>query len=210
MPNRPPTTAVKTSRERFIEAARHHFATQGYAATTTREIVADAGSSMGNLYFYFRDKEDILRAVLEDISREASHTIDEAIARVAPGPAQLAIAVITGVEALLAEPELARIVFIEAPRSGLRAEVMATFADRVQRFFAANPDLFDGPAPGIAASAWVGAIWQAVETQLDSTPEPVPRALGRDLARWNLRATGLPSDLVDRALHEADAALDRA
>lgn len=73
-------------------------------------------------------------------------------------------------------------------------------------------DLLDGLAPTIAASAWVGAIWQAVEGQLDATPEPVPRDLGRDLARWNLRATGLTPDIVDRALEDADAtlaALDR-
>lgn len=200
-------TAPKTSRERFIRAARHRFASQGYAATTTRQIVADAGSSMGNLYFYFRDKEGILRAVLEDATREAARAVDAAIARVPAGPAQLAIAVITGVESLLAERELARIVFVEAPRSGLRAEAVAPFASRVQRFFEATPDLLDGIAPSIAASAWTGALWQAVEDQLDATPEPVPRDLGRALARWNLRAAGLPPETVARALHDADAAL---
>ena len=192
MPTRPQPVAGKPNRERFIAAARHRFATQGYAVTTTREIVADAGSSMGNLYFYFRDKEDILRAVLEDATGEA---------------AQLAIAVITGVESLLAESELARIVFTEAPRSGLRAEAIAPFADRVQRFFATAPDLLDGLAPDVAAHAWVGAIWQAVEGQLDATPEPVPRDLGRGLARWNLRATGLPPGTVERALQDAETAL---
>lgn len=207
MPTRPQPVAGKPNRERFIAAARHRFATQGYAVTTTREIVADAGSSMGNLYFYFRDKEDILRAVLEDATGEAARTIDEAISRVPPGPAQLAIAVITGVESLLAESELARIVFTEAPRSGLRAEAIAPFADRVQRFFATAPDLLDGLAPDVAAHAWVGAIWQAVEGQLDATPEPVPRDLGRGLARWNLRATGLPPGTVERALQDAETAL---
>ena len=200
-------TTKKTSRERFVRAARHRFASQGYAATTTRQIVADAGSSMGNLYFYFRDKEGILQAVLDEATCEAARTVDEAIARVPPGPAQLAIAVITGVESLLAERELARIVFVEAPRSGLRAEAMAPFADRVQRFFAAAPGLLDGLAPDIAAGAWIGAIWQAVEGQLDATPELVARDLGRDLARWNLRATGLPPAIVETALHDANAAL---
>ena len=208
MPNRTAPTTAKPNRERFIRAASHRFATQGYAATTTREIVADAESSMGNLYFYFKDKEGILRAVLDEATREAARTIDEAIGRVAPGPAQLAIAVIVGVESLLAEPELARIVFVEAPRSGLRAEAIAPFSDRVQRFFESAPDLVEGVAPGIAAGAWVGAIWQAVEGQLDATPGPVPRDLGRDLARWNLRATGLSADIVDRALQDAMAVLD--
>jgi AcrR family transcriptional regulator len=207
MSPRTASAAGKPNRERFIRAARHRFATQGYAATTTREIVADAESSMGNLYFYFKDKEGILRAVLDEATREAARTVDAAIARVPPGPAQLAIAVIAGVESLLTEPELARIVFTEAPRSGLRADAIAPFAGRVQRYFAAAPDLLDGPAPDIAAAAWVGAIWQAVENQLDATPEPVPRELGRHLARWNLRATGLPPATIESALRDADAAL---
>lgn len=151
-------TTKKTSRERFVRAARHRFASQGYAATTTRQIVADAGSSMGNLYFYFRDKEGILQAVLDEATCEAARTVDEAIARVPPGPAQLAIAVITGVESLLAERELARIVFVEAPAPAFApkpwppSRIASSASSRPPRGYSTDWHRISPPAPGSARS----------------------------------------------------------
>jgi AcrR family transcriptional regulator len=211
MPSRSTPTIEQgqsASRDRLLDAARHLFAAQGYRATTTREIVAAANGSMGNLYFHFSDKEGMLQAVLEAATREAAHKVDAALGHVSPGPAQLVIAVVVGVESLLAETDLARIVFVEAPQSGLRATVMAPFSERVRRFFEARPDLLDGLPSEVAAAAWVGALWQAVERQLDATQPLAGRDLGRALARWNLRALGLSPAIVDNALREADIVLN--
>jgi len=46
-------------RERLLKAAIELFSRKGYAATTTREIVATAGVTKPVLYYYFRNKEGI-------------------------------------------------------------------------------------------------------------------------------------------------------
>jgi TetR/AcrR family transcriptional regulator len=46
-------------RERLLTAATALFARKGYAATTTREIVAAAGVTKPVLYYYFKNKEGL-------------------------------------------------------------------------------------------------------------------------------------------------------
>lgn len=47
------------------------FHRQGYHATTTRQIAAAAGLTMGGLYLYIREKSDCLRFILDSIHADA-------------------------------------------------------------------------------------------------------------------------------------------
>lgn len=58
--------AGKDVRERLIIAAVRLFATKGYAATSVREIVEAAGVTKPVLYYYFRNKEGVLHAIMQE------------------------------------------------------------------------------------------------------------------------------------------------
>ena len=55
---------TRTKRERLIEAAKVAFYQQGVAPTTLADIAARAGIPLGNVYYYFRTKDEILAAVI--------------------------------------------------------------------------------------------------------------------------------------------------
>ena len=57
------TTDV-SAKERVLQAATRLFTSKGYAATTVREIVADAGVTKPVLYYYFGSKEGIYLELL--------------------------------------------------------------------------------------------------------------------------------------------------
>lgn len=52
---------------RILEAAEAVFATKGFSGATTAEIAARAGIPKPNLHYYFRTKQALYRAVLDDI-----------------------------------------------------------------------------------------------------------------------------------------------
>ena len=57
------TTETKSARTRstIIDAALRLFRERGYEATTMRVIAAEAGVSVGNAYYYFSSKEELIQ-----------------------------------------------------------------------------------------------------------------------------------------------------
>lgn len=56
--------ALEARRGRIEEAARELFIRRGFHATSMRDIAQGAGTSLGNLYNYYRTKEDILGSII--------------------------------------------------------------------------------------------------------------------------------------------------
>jgi AcrR family transcriptional regulator len=59
------------TKNRIIESARLLFTRNGFAGTSTEELIKRAGTSRGALYHHFRDKEDVFCAVFERVQRDA-------------------------------------------------------------------------------------------------------------------------------------------
>ncbi|MBD5104903.1 MAG: TetR family transcriptional regulator [Ruminococcaceae bacterium] len=55
----------KETKERLIESALAEFSAKGYTKSSLRKICADAGVTTGALYFFFKDKEDLFAAIVE-------------------------------------------------------------------------------------------------------------------------------------------------
>ena len=65
----------EATRADLLAAGRRLFGTQGYAETSTEDIAAEAGVTKGALYHHFSGKDDVMRAVYEQIKREITETV---------------------------------------------------------------------------------------------------------------------------------------
>jgi AcrR family transcriptional regulator len=77
-----PTKAEQAdaTRSALSAAARQLFTERGYAATSTTEIVEQAGVTRGALYHHFAAKDDLFRAVFEQLEGEVTeHVAQEAL-----------------------------------------------------------------------------------------------------------------------------------
>ena len=63
--NNPGDSPEPNAKERLLETAIDMFAEKGYAGTSVREIVEQAGVSKPVLYYYFKSKEGLFLAILE-------------------------------------------------------------------------------------------------------------------------------------------------
>ena len=70
----------------ICRAALDVFAEKGFAAARLEEIARRAGVSKGTLYLYFKDKEDLFRAVVRDAIAPNVQAITSAASLDAPFP----------------------------------------------------------------------------------------------------------------------------
>ena len=69
--------SITKTRQKLLEVARELFAHKGLEATTMNDIAAASGRGRRTLYTYFRNKEDIYYAVIEEELERLSEKMDE-------------------------------------------------------------------------------------------------------------------------------------
>ena len=110
------TKAEQTRRTRraILDRARHLFATKGYAATSTEEIISELGITRGALYHQFKDKIGVFKAVIVEAYSEIIDYIHSQNRSLDDNWQKLVIGCQAFIEVAHQE-ELRRLVFIEAP-----------------------------------------------------------------------------------------------
>src|SRR5579885_2891538 len=63
---------AESPRRALLDSARSLFGERGYAGTSVDEVVRHAGLTKGALYHHFRDKDDLFRAVVEEVKLEVT------------------------------------------------------------------------------------------------------------------------------------------
>jgi AcrR family transcriptional regulator len=106
------------SRTRLLTAARRLFASQGFTATSTEQVLAETAMTRGALYHHFRDKADLFAAVCEQLQVEAVAAIASAVAAAQGKGADPFAVLVAGCDAWLdyvATGDARRILVLEAP-----------------------------------------------------------------------------------------------
>jgi AcrR family transcriptional regulator len=70
------------SRKKIVDAARHVFSLRGYSNANIRDIANRAGISVGGVYLYFRNKEELYKNLIGggmlDMGRKTEKAVKEA------------------------------------------------------------------------------------------------------------------------------------
>lgn len=193
----------QASRSRFLDAARKLFRIQGYRGTTIQEIVREAASSVGNLYFYFRNKEALLEAVVEDAFERIWEAGEEVMSVVPPGPGRLVVLQHVNVLAAYRHPDLAELVLSDQ-YSSLVKLVESIQEPRFRRALAENIEGIPEEEQALAVAAWAGAARNVMLQKLKRGLDIDPVTVSRYIARWNLRGLGLEEDDIEVALSAID------
>ncbi|OGW43362.1 MAG: hypothetical protein A2Y66_06050 [Nitrospirae bacterium RBG_13_41_22] len=64
------------SKKRIIKAAMDVFSKRGYAKASIREIAKVAGISVGGVYLYFKNKEELYKSLIDDRMRDMGSKIE--------------------------------------------------------------------------------------------------------------------------------------
>ena len=65
------------TREKLLESAMAEFSENGYMKASLRKICADAGVTTGALYFFFKNKNDLFKAIVDEPLKELCKLLTE-------------------------------------------------------------------------------------------------------------------------------------
>ena len=110
------TNAARSARtqRRLLRAARRLFTTRGYDATSAERVAEQAGITRAALYYHFRDKRALFRAVCEEMENACIANIERAAERAPDFRSQIHAAARATLDAFL-DPAYVRLVFRDGP-----------------------------------------------------------------------------------------------
>jgi TetR/AcrR family transcriptional regulator len=106
------------SRAAILKAAVREFAREGVAGARTDAIAQSAGVNKALLYYYFKDKEALYQAVLDNVFSGVRAAIHEALSKDLPPRERLAVYICAHFDYIASNPSYQRIVHAEFLRAG--------------------------------------------------------------------------------------------
>lgn len=127
----PAEVVARSQRERLLDAAIRVVAEKGYAATTIGDLTKAAGVSRTTFYELFEDKEACFLAAYDNAIEALVRQVTAAYESEGSWPERAAAGLAALLEALAAEPQLARLSLVDIGSAGPAAQ--RRFRNAVQR-----------------------------------------------------------------------------
>jgi AcrR family transcriptional regulator len=179
-----------TTRGALLAAGRELFGELGFAGAGRELIVQRAGVTRGALYHHFADKEDLFRAVMEQLEEDVMRRVGEAAMAADDPVEQLRLGTQAYLDAAL-DPRVSRVCIIDAP-AVLPAEVRREIAERYAHGMVR--EVLDAvAASGRIPAALVGALTDVLLSGVMAAAQHVALADDHEQAR---RDAGAAVDLL--------------
>jgi AcrR family transcriptional regulator len=128
-PRRTQADRREATRSALLRAGRELFAAKGFAGAGREEIVERAGVTRGALYHHFASKEELFRAVYEQVEGEVLEVVATSAMTADTPREQLRRGAQAYLDAVAADPAVRRICLLDAP-SVLPTDVLRELAER--------------------------------------------------------------------------------
>lgn len=172
---------AQATRAEIIRVARAAFASQGYVAVKLEDVARGAQATTGAIYHHFGGKAGLLLAVGEHVEQEVVAAIGARVPRDA-APWEAIRAVATATLDLCSRPEVARIIFKEAPNVlgavAWREVEMRYGLGGLEALFqcASEAGQLTPAEPALVTRLVMAALIEAVETIVESGGEAQVKA----------------------------------
>jgi TetR/AcrR family transcriptional regulator, fatty acid metabolism regulator protein len=189
----------EAQRAHLLETAVGLFGKHGYHAATVPMIVKASGGSTGSFYFYFRNKEDVFAAALEEFGKKIAQALNEAMAKAGAEPRLAMRAAVERLISFMAEnPDEARILVVETSGLGprlqqIRRKIVDGHARAVEKGLQLLRPALTPIAAETIARCWVGSVYETVFhwLELPAAKRPAVEKVARTVADFNLRGAGV-------------------
>jgi AcrR family transcriptional regulator len=186
------------AQRRILRAAGKLFMAKGYDATTMQDIVREADTSIGNAYFYFANKEALMRALVESSFTTMFDAAERRVRRVPQGPERIgALIAINTTTFLTTRRDMLRVLVADTRVGVIQRIGDIAIARWIGILAASFPDRESDELPLIAAAIW-GVNRSIVERMTRDVLTADVKDAAAFMVRWTLAALDVPAARIDR------------
>ena len=187
-------------RRQIVDAARKLFSANDYSSTTMDQIVKEAGTSIGNCYFYFSGKEILLSEIVKEIISEIWDYADMQLSEVSTGIRKLAVIFYYSLLRVLEHNDIAQLILTGYSLPNVRKQMLEDFRVRVKKLVDEDPNLFTGGNSDLEIFSVLGVYFTILERKRSGELEPDIAVLCNFFTNWNLSALGYSKEQTDDAV----------
>ena len=164
----------------LLDAAERLFATQGYAATSVRQIVSEAGVTNPMLYYYFGSKEELFVTLLKTRFDEFRASVADEIGGTSSVREGLSVWMQGALKLASERPMTARFVYsaIYGPSAGVPQEAVAELGSDFGQWFEGHLERLTPDTPAgtraVASLLFHGALNSLVQAFAAGRCGPMP------------------------------------
>jgi AcrR family transcriptional regulator len=195
-------------RKQILLAARKLFSENDYRSTTMNQIVIEAGTSIGNCYFYFTNKESLLSEIVKDIIAEIWDYADIKLTYASTGLRKLAVILFHSLSRVLEHNDIAQLMLTGYSLPSVRKPMLDDFRSRVKKLVEEDPSLFRGGDADLEIFSVLGTFITILERKRSGEIDLDADTLCHFFAKWNLQAIGYTQYQVDDALDTIKKVID--
>lgn len=188
------TDEPKSTKDRILDAALNIFSIKGYYGTPVDEIVDEANTSKGSMYFHFPNKEQLFLALVDQFANVLERNVTSAIEDSPKGMGRVKIAIESVLDTFGKYRRPAKILLVQAVGLGSvfekkRMEVTDRFAELIKTYLDEAIEIGDIESVDteVIAHAWMGAIYNVVIKWV-YTGEPSPERIMTELVPMLLKS----------------------
>jgi len=202
---------VSRRKQQMLKAAESLIIEHGYKATTMQDVAKKAGTSIGNVYFYFSNKDEMVMEVIDHLCEEIWSTDDLNRLDLSEYPpyAIEALDDYLKITAIFQKKHFAKAILGGATYPGFRNRIIRFFEHKAEERYTKYSDFYEGIDRELAFSCHFGSVvnvmMKVLQEELDRSPDEV----GKFLARWKLQARGLDVKTVDRAMSDLEMLISK-
>ncbi len=151
----------KDTQENILKAASLLFAAKGYSAVSMRDVAVAVGVTVANLYHYFKDKEELIRASVSHVFSERMYTIEGLLDRHSSPDDRLEAFVTWFVETVYGEELFMRLILrelLDGTEERLEYVAKTVFKEPFDLLTRLIEDCADMPDPVMTAAAVASLI----------------------------------------------------
>lgn len=200
---------VDERRQSILDAAEKLFAEKGFESTTMKDITRAAGTSIGNLYFYFPNKDDLMMRLIESvINRIWDHEFDPAEYDLTINPlTHEAVDDYLKIQAFFANETFARNMLNIVPHKLFRKHILRFMEQMSRRRYDSYGERFINMDQDMVLAYHLGGLLTVLERVLIGELDRSPHEIGMFLAESKLQIRGLSCEEITVILEEMQQTL---